>query len=608
MQNRFNITLHPEGRVIICGEGESLLKALHRAGIPFVTDCGGAGKCGRCAVKVLSGEYTCKSHHRGPLDEGWTLTCLTKLGSDLEIFLPPDHGRISLFISHMEAASGCAPPKEINPFVIEIGGEIPPAAESDNCSDLSRAARFLEERGYGGIEFPLEVIRKLPEAARDAGETSFLIDLLHKRALDIDSQPRRLYGLAVDLGTTTVELLLVDLKSGEIAARGSAYNLQISYGSDIIHRIISAGKNLGRLREFALLSIDDVLKEMRQKLGIRRREITAAAIAGNTTMTHLLLGIDPANIRLAPYVPAAVEFPPFTAGEIGLKIHPRAPVSIAPGVASYLGGDIVSGMSSVEFGGKLTLYIDLGTNGEIALGDGGWFAGCACSCGPAFEGGTAGCGMRAGIGAVERVKVLPGGEVDMEVIGGGEARGICGSGLIDLLAGLFKRGIIDGKGKFHQQAAPGKIVQAGRRRAFQIAFPGGSLTLNEAEIGSLIRSKGALMAGIRSLLKELSLEVSDIERVLVAGNFGRHLDIENAITIGLLPDLPRERFQFIGNASLRGAYLSLLSGEYRGRMGKIAGMMTNIELSALPGYTDEFIAASFLPHTDLGLFPNVKPP
>ncbi len=603
-ERTFNITLLPEGRVIDCGADESLLEAFHRAGIPFVTDCGGAGKCGRCAVKVLSGEYTCKPHHRGALEEGWTLACLTTPDSGLELYLAPDRGRVTVSVSPEEFAADFSAPAVSSPLAAAVEVEVPPADESDNSSDLSRASKALERAGHPGVDFTLEAVRKLPGQLREAGRIVCSLDNLHRRVFDIIDGGLPKYGLAVDLGTTTVEALLVNLDAGEPVARGSTYNLQMSYGSDIIHRIIAAGKNPERLREFALLSIEDILKEMLYRTKLKRRDIIAASVAGNTTMTHLLLGIDPANIRLAPYVPVAVTFPPMTAREIGLKIHPESPVSIAPGVASYVGGDIAAGMSAVDFAGKLTLYIDLGTNGEIALGDGEWFAGCACSCGPAFEGGGIGCGMRAGIGAAERVKVLPGGEVELEVIGGGEARGICGSGLIDIMAGLFRQRIIDGKGRFRENAAPGKIIPVGRRKAFLIpAGAGRNLSISEAEIDNLIRAKGALMAGARSLLKELSLGIEAVERVLVAGNFGRHLDMENAVAIGLLPDLPRERFEFIGNASLRGAYLSLLSGPYRERASRLAGMMTNIELSTLPGYTDEFVAASFLPHTDGGLFP-----
>ena len=468
----------------------------------------------------------------------------------------------------------------------------------------------MKNSNFDNINFSLKALRKLPSALR-SGEsaTSFWIDNARGRIFDIRSINTKGYGLAVDLGTTTVDILLVDITNGDIKARASAYNQQMTYGSDIIHRIIAAGKksNLKNLKKLALRTINDVIDGFCAEMNIQPEEIAGVSLAGNTTMIHLLLQIDPANIRLHPYVPATTEPPVYSAGEIGIKANNQAPVFIAPGVSSYVGGDIVSGLNTVDFTGELTLYLDLGTNGEIVIGDGNWFAGCACSCGPAFEGGEIACGMRACPGAAEKIEVLPHGSLRMETIGGKPPIGICGSGLIDLLAGLYENHIIDGKGKFKLSSAADELITArGRRKALTIKFSNEKISLlDEAEIDNMIRTKGALMAGIRCLLKELALQISSIERVLVAGNFGQHLNMENAIRIGLLPDLPRNRFIFLGNASLKGAYCSLLSAEHRDKVKELSNQVTNIELSTFPGYHDEFIAACFLPHTDYSLFPSV---
>jgi uncharacterized 2Fe-2S/4Fe-4S cluster protein (DUF4445 family) len=379
----------------------------------------------------------------------------------------------------------------------------------------------------------------------------------------------------------------------------------MAYGSDIIHRIISAGKkgNSTRLQDMAVQTIKGALKPILKHLQIKPEAILSAVISGNTTMIHLLLGIDPANIRLHPYVPVAVDFPILTANSLNLGIHPEALVYIVPGISSYVGGDIVSGLSTLDFQDELILYMDLGTNGEIALGDGEWFTACACSCGPAFEGSGVSCGMRAGEGAIDRIRLDASGKADCSAIGGESARGICGSGLIDLLAELFRNGFIGGKGKFRDSAPASLLEKVGRQSAFKLNIDGERyLLLDEADIDNLIRTKAALFSGVKTLLKELSFDLSALERIIVAGNFGLHLDIENAITIGMLPNIARDKFQFIGNASLRGAYKALHSQSERENQKKIAGKITNIELSNFPGYNDEFIAACFLPHTDISLF------
>lgn len=602
------IHLHPSGETFTCAESENLLAAMLRADIPFVTDCGGEGKCGKCAVQILAGEYHCKPHHHGQLDQSWTLACLTTPKTDLEIWIP-ETGKISLITVPQEIAPEFAPPLEIKTMVRKIKPAVPNATEAYNSADLSRTMLALREFGIDSPGFTLQALRKLPHTLRTGGETVFWRDTTRNRIIDVDNQHNPRYGIAVDLGTTTVDVLLADLDTGEILARASGYNLQMTFGADIIHRIISAGKkgNAKRLKNLALRSINELIQRICDSVNVKREEIFASAVAGNTTMIHLLLEIDPASIRLDPYVPAAVSFPIYSAGEIGLKIMKDAPVFIIPGVSSYVGGDIISGLSSLNFNGELTLYLDLGTNGEIVIGDGSWFAGCACSCGPAFEGGGIACGMRAMPGAIDKCWITSDGEMRSETIDDEPPAGFCGSGLIDLMAGLFKAGIIDSRGRFRESIPQNKIIFQRRRKAFQIPVASGKiLTLNEAEVDNLIRTKGALMAGMRCLLKELSLDIDKMEKILVAGNFGKHLNMENAITIGLLPDLPRERFEFIGNASLKGAYFAIMSEEYRRKGEELSRQVTNIELSTLPGYNDEFIAACFLPHTDFNLFPSAR--
>jgi uncharacterized 2Fe-2S/4Fe-4S cluster protein (DUF4445 family) len=599
----FNIKILPSGKIISCGNREDILSALHRAGIAYLTDCGGEGKCGRCQIRLLEGESQARHRHPGIFEEGWILACLNEPCSDLVIWLP-EIGKISENYDRADLIQEFPLPGPISPLVKKISGSIPPPTEADNSSDWNRTRLILLKSAGFESSITLNCLKSLPYYLRTSPSVNFYLDAVSNTIIDIGTIGEKRYGIAIDLGTTTVDILVSDIDTGEILARGGGYNLQMAYGSDIIHRIISAGKkgNAHHLQDFALQTIKGILKPILKRLQINPYQIIAGAISGNTTMMHLLLGLDPANIRLHPYVPSATTFPLFSAKEIGLNIHPDAPILIVQGVSSYVGGDIVSGLSTLDLKGELTLYMDLGTNGEIALGDGDWFTACACSCGPAFEGSGIACGIRAGEGAIERIRIDSQGAVEFSLIGESTPRGICGSGLIDFLAELFRNSFIDGKGKFRPEVSPHFIIKSGRRLAFKLDIGDGqSLILDEVDIDNLIRTKAALMAGIRTLLKELSFDLPDIGRVIVAGNFGLHLDVENAIAIGLLPNLERSKFQFIGNGSLRGAFNALFSQVERDNQNKIAGRITNIELSNFPGYNDEFIAACFLPHTDSSL-------
>jgi uncharacterized 2Fe-2S/4Fe-4S cluster protein (DUF4445 family) len=358
---------------------------------------------------------------------------------------------------------------------------------------------------------------------------------------------------------------------------------------------------------------ESLISRLTKEVNATREQIVAAVVAGNATMEHLFLGIEPRYIREEPYTPAVTRFPKLSAAEVGLGIMPHAPVLISPSVASYVGGDITAGLlaAGVHRDERLSLYVDLGTNGEVALGNRDWLTACACSAGPAFEGSGVRCGMRALPGAIDQVRADEKGNLVFRIIGGGSPMGICGSGLIDLLATLRATDLIDARGKFNRDADPGRIRVIGRRAELLLVDAGetegsGEIAIGETDLDNLIRTKGAIFAGILTLLKGVGLELSAIERVVIAGGFGRYLDVESAIRIGMLPDLPRDRYEYIGNGSLRGAGLALLSSQLRRELDEISRRITYFELSTWPGYMDEFMAALFLPHTNAELFPSLK--
>jgi uncharacterized 2Fe-2S/4Fe-4S cluster protein (DUF4445 family) len=409
-------------------------------------------------------------------------------------------------------------------------------------------------------------------------------------------------GVAVDIGTTTIRLLLIRLADGTIVGDAGGYNPQIPLGADVISRIIAAEQ--GHLAELALRvrrAVADMVAEAATAAGADPARICGYTVAGNLTMIHLLLERDPSRIRLLPPMDLPFTFVPAEAASFGWPGKAGAVVHAVPAAGRWVGGDILSGVVRAGFSralGRMWLYVDLGTNGEIALGGSDFALTCACSAGPAFEGGGILCGMRADRGAIDgaRIDVDQGG-LQLSVIGGGAVRGICGSGLIALVDELFRCGWVDRGGRFTDRVPECHRVVGASRPALRLSRSG-KIALWERDLGSLLRAKAAVFAGIRSLLGALGIGVADIERVVVSGNFGRFLNLPAAVGIGLLPDLPPERYEYLDNGSLEGASLMLLSKQYDAELRDYLLRVTYVDLSEVPGYMDEFVAASFFPHTD----------
>jgi uncharacterized 2Fe-2S/4Fe-4S cluster protein (DUF4445 family) len=390
------------------------------------------------------------------------------------------------------------------------------------------------------------------------------------------------------------------------------YNSQMRYGDDVITRIVHAteGGGLADLRNAAVSDINDLLQPVCERHGVDRDDIDSVVISGNTTMEQLFWGLDPASIREEPYVPTLNFFPRWRAGTAGIKVNRRAPVYTLPCVGSYVGGDIVAGIvaSRMHTMPEISLFMDIGTNGEIAIGNNEWLITAACSMGPCFEGSGIRHGMRATEGAIESVRIdAVSFEPLLGVIGNGSPAGICGSGMIDAISELFFSGVIDQKGKFVKDLKTDRIKVGDEGPEF--VFHRGKLkdiVLSEVDIENVVRAKAALYAGVSLLLREVGLTLDVVEKVYIAGGFGNYLDVRKAIMIGMLPDMPVEKFSFIGNTSITGAYLCLLSGKMRGEAEEIAKKMTYMELSVSRGFMDEYMSAMFLPHTDMDLFPTVK--
>jgi uncharacterized 2Fe-2S/4Fe-4S cluster protein (DUF4445 family) len=554
------------------------------------------------------------------------LACQTHIADDLVIVLP-DFQELAIktsvgadfFQSHLADISGFT---ELNPPLILTELQVPSPTLEDNYSDLSRLEHaYQNQKGIKNITCPPSVLSTLAQALRSQKGSVQVVSLQGEneaQILDVEpwAKEKKIYGLACDIGTSTVALHLIDMDKGDIVGTTSSLNQQIKCGEDIISRINYSQKpgHLKELQELVLHTINNLIHNVIQQSGISQNDIYYAVFAGNTTMSHLLMQVDPHYIREEPYVPTFNDVPRFPAAELGLRTNPEARVYLCPSVGSYVGGDITAGMLSTPMlrsAKTISLFIDVGTNGELVVGNKDWLMTCACSAGPAFEGGGIRCGMPATEGAIESIELDTTGRVSYKVIGGTKPKGLCGSGLVDLLAELFIKGYIDRHGKFRKEKRHRRIVESEEGAAFLVedqsrSYWARDICITEKDIANLIRTKGAVYAACSLLLKSVGLRYDEISSIYLAGGFGQHLNVENAIRIGLLPDRERDRFHYIGNSSLSGAYLILVSDENRALVEKIAKKMTYVELNTEPSYMNEFTGSLFLPHTDMDLFPSVK--
>ena len=494
----------------------------------------------------------------------------------------------------------------------------------DTMPDNERFTWAVEEvTGMDEIRVPYSVIKKMAHVFRASDfHVKAVIRKTDKDVFVYDVLPASeepvVAGIAIDIGTTSVSAIIIDMLNGAVLAKGSAGNGQIRYGADVINRIIESGKPGGREKlQDAIIkeTLNPLILNMCASAKIKPAQVYRLAIGANTTMNHLLMGVDADPVRMEPYIPTFFKTNSLFASDIGLKVNPDAHIILAPNIGSYVGGDITAGafVSMIWNKPEFSIFIDLGTNGEIVFGNSDFMMSCACSAGPAFEGGDISCGMRATDGAIEAIKLdketL---EPTYSVIGdpGTKPVGLCGSGIIDMIAELFRCGVINPKGQ---------IIREGRRirrdefgmGSYIIAFEeeAGSVKdveLTEADIDSFIRAKGAIFSAIRTMLSYCDFDISMIENVYVAGGIGSGINMGNAIEIGMFPDIPVEMYHYLGNTSLAGAYAMLYSTEAERKVYEIAQNMTYIELSNVPTYMDEFVAACFVPHTDKSLFPSIQ--
>ena len=629
-----------EDVTVFAAFGESLLEVARKTNVAIDAPCGGNGACGKCKVKLMGGTLDSKKTSHISDEEyaaGWRLACISKIIDDVEVLVPDIASayKSRMKMADLSSAEEVKIFEELKEQIAEVGIELKNNLEvidvtmsaptlDDTMPDNERFTWAVEEvTGMDKIRVPYSVIKKMAHVFRASDfHVKAVIRKTDKDVFVYDVLPASeepvVAGIAIDIGTTSVSAIIIDMLNGAVLAKGSAGNGQIRYGADVINRIIESGKPGGREKlQDAIIkeTLNPLILNMCASAKIKPAQVYRLAIGANTTMNHLLMGVDADPVRMEPYIPTFFKTNSLFASDIGLKVNPDAHIILAPNIGSYVGGDITAGafVSMIWNKPEFSIFIDLGTNGEIVFGNSDFLMSCACSAGPAFEGGDISCGMRATDGAIEAIKLdketL---EPTYSVIGdpGTKPVGLCGSGIIDMIAELFHCGVINPKGQ---------IIREGRRirrdefgmGSYIIAFEeeAGSVKdveLTEADIDSFIRAKGAIFSAIRTMLSYCDFDISMIENVYVAGGIGSGINMGNAIEIGMFPDIPVEMYHYLGNTSLAGAYAMLYSTEAERKVYEIAQNMTYIELSNVPTYMDEFVAACFVPHTDKSLFPSIQ--
>ena len=622
---------------IECNPGDNLLEAARRANVAIDAPCSGNGSCGKCRVKLVEGDLdSIKSRHISDeeWDAGWRLSCCSKVSGDCTVLVPDI---ASAYQSRMKTAD-LSSPKEIaifenaqadlkasgihftNNFRAVVVTMAEPTLD-DTIPDIERLTWAVEEAlGVEKVEIPFCVMVKLAYTLR---ENNFSVcvkgevkDNTFKCMEICGPEDTTIVGCAIDIGTTTVTMVLTDLTSGKLLAKGSSGNGQIRYGADVINRIIEQSKSGGKKKlQDAIVkeTLTPIIANLCKTANISARSILRLSVGANTTMNHLLVGVDANPVRMDPYIPSFFGWEGLLAGDLKIPANPLAPVIIAPNIGSYVGGDITAGTlaSGIWDKDEMSLFIDLGTNGEIVYGNRDFLMSCACSAGPAFEGGDISCGMRATDGAIEACTIDNATmEPTLSIVGdeGQKPVGICGSGIIDIISELYRCRIINAKGLFVREGDRIKRDSHNMGRyviaTAEESETGREVSINEVDIDNFIRAKGAIFSAIDTLLQSVDMTPDCIDKVYVAGGIGSGINMKNAVNIGMFPDVELEKFQYIGNSSLTGAYAMVMSDEATAKTAEVAANMTYLELSTYPGYMDSFVAACFIPHTDSRLFPS----
>ncbi len=623
------IRFEPMGLKVTVESGATILDAAHKADVYLSSICGGDGYCGKCKVVVDEGQV-----HNRPTNlltpeeiaQNVVLACQTKILSDMTVTVPKQHGLESGHILSESEANRYrqirnrfkGPDFALDPLVRKLHLKMSSPTVHDHTADHERL--YLAIRSQ--VEAPIiqtgfRLLQKLSQVMTQSGyEVTATIGrrggTTEVMEIEAGDKSRRNIAVAIDLGTTTVVAHMVDLKTGKILDKEATYNSQINFGEDYIRRIIYGEEHeaFDVLQDRIVHDCNDLITTLaaRQRIGLN--DISACTVAGNTAMIHFLLQLDPTRIRREPYIASADFVPPIRAAEAGIQINKRGLLYCLPSVAAYVGGDIVAGVLATGLyeNPGLSLLVDIGTNGEVVLGNRDWMMCASSSAGPAFEGSGVKHGMRAVNGAIEQLRISATKRITWRTIGDSHPVGLCGSGLLDTMAELYGRGVIDRTGRF-REGSDKRLAEGEEGLQFQLVPANAEhheVVITQIDINNLLRSKAGVFSAIRVLMQATNTRPEDLQAVYLAGGFGNYLNIQHAVRIGMLPDVSLEKIWFVGNTSIMGARSVLLSHRALEIAEDIARGMTYVDLMSDPTYMEEFVRASFLPHTDLSLFPSVQ--
>ncbi|MGB2808933.1 MAG: ASKHA domain-containing protein [Sedimentisphaerales bacterium] len=622
------VCFEPSGLKTEVPAGTILLEAARKAGVYLSSICGGDGYCGKCKVIIDEGQFQSKPTALLTPDEtreNVVLACQTKVLSDMTITVPKFHtlGTSQILMdSDAHRFSELAGDVregvfEFDPLVRKLEVNMSPPTVHDHTADHERLYVAIREQidapimqtGFRILQGLSKVLQSTNyQVAVTIGERSGTTEVIEVESI---KRCKTNFAVAVDLGTTTVVAHLLDLTNSKTIDNEAIYNSQINFGEDYIRRIIYAEENnaFDEMQNRIVHDVNNLIVTLAARQNVDLHDITAVICSGNTAMVHFLLNLDPTRIRREPYVASASFVPPIRAAEVGIQINKRGLLYCLPSVAAYVGSDIVAGVLTTRIYTKkeVSLFVDIGTNGEVVLGNRDWLVCASSSAGPAFEGSGVKHGMRAGVGAIEKLNITTDGSIEFKTIGNKHPAGICGSGLLDTIAELFTNGIIDRTGRFKTNGDT-RLTEGDEGLQFQLvpaANEHQEIIITQADIDNLVRSKAGVFAAIRVLMNSTQTKTEDLDAIYIAGGFGNFMNVQQAVTVGMLPDVPVEKIRFVGNTSIAGAKTVLLSQKALDTAEKIANSMTYFDLMSHSGYMDEFVRANFLPHTDLSLFPSV---
>jgi uncharacterized 2Fe-2S/4Fe-4S cluster protein (DUF4445 family) len=600
---KVSVRVIPADRELKIRAGDNLRTALIEAGIPLDSPCGGQGTCLKCKVRLtgVSRQYTeLEQEKLSPeeLDGGWHLACQVTVEDAGEVRLP------EIAVSRAKASFGLLGEEiSLRPSVRRLPFALSRPSIKDQRADWDRLAEYLEKSADGPLSTSLSLLRGLPARLREWNFSGQAV-VVGNEVVEIDppDSDSDVLGLAIDIGTTTLAAGLVNLATGKIVSLDAELNPQITFGADVVSRIMYAQDGAAKrekLQKELVKGLNLLVLRLCRSARREKERIFEATVVGNTTMLHTLLGLEARHIALAPYVGGLNRPLDLPATELGLQINPRGKLHVMSSIASFVGADTVAVILATRMYQSRVprLAIDIGTNGEVMLATGKEVLTASTAAGPAFEGGRIKYGMRAVKGAVSSFQVAP--AVEYSVIGGGAPRGICGSGLIDLVAELYRTGVLDQKGRILRpeeidnrwagSLAPRVRIRKEAREFVIFLDEDHEVTLTQQDIRELQLAKGAIRAGVELLMKEAGISADDIQEVLLAGVFGNYINREKAVVLGLIPAFPLEKIHFIGNGAMDGALLALLDTEERGQAEKIAARVHHVELSGRPDFEGTFL-------------------